>query len=970
MPTVITVAPPTGNAQKDMAAIDAAIKAANAEYMKNPEAGQVTVKLAAGIYAVTGDPANASKGPVELLSGVALVGEGQGETVIKLVDGFNFRINGIVRTALTDVSDVSVSNLTIDGNRANNTGHQAGFICGAKPEEGKTQSDITLSGVEIKNCTAYGFNPHEVSTNVTIENCVAHGNGLDGFVADAVVGGTYRNNVSYDNDRHGFNIQNATTQLTLENNKAYSNGSAGLTIQRGDVPPEDGSPFVWVSDIQVIGGEYYGNTKEGILVKLSDDVMIDGVKVHSNLRQGIRIEGSTDTIVKGSFIYNNSQEADNTYDEINIRLRDDTSVTGKIYYSTGTQIFDNNIYSDGAVNSRWGVREEPTNDDGGATGTSVSGNTFHGSDAGAVSVPGQLNPVFGSANNDTLPGTTVGDEMHGLGGNDTYTINHSTDKIIEQAGEGTDDLAQSWINYTLNDNVEHLTLMGINAINGYGNALNNRLTGNAASNVLKSYGGDDTLIGGSGADSMEGGDGNDTYYVDNVGDIVDEKVNSGLGGIDTIYSSVNYSLSIKDQAGLDQSIAVEKLILTGSAIVAKGNKSSGNNLIGNALNNTLDGLAGEDLMEGRFGDDTYYVDDTGDLVIENANEGNADQILTTVNYTVSANVEHISAIGTGSVILTGNELNNRITGNAAANTLRGGAGHDTLNGSLGADSMEGGDGNDVYYVDNLNDLVVEKPNGGLGGYDTVYSSINYALGADVERVILSGSASRGTGNALSNTVVGNALNNVLNGAEGADRMSGGSGNDSYYVDDRGDVVIETSAAGGTDLIRTSVSYVLSAYVENMYAIGSSAIYLVGNNLNNTLVGNTANNTIKGSSGHDRLYGGAGNDLLYGGVGNDIFVFNTAPNSSLNKDKIMDFDARYDTIRLENAIFKSLKYTGTLSSSHFAIGSGAKDSNDFIGYNKSTGDVWYDYNGSAAGGRTVFANIGANETVTNADFYII
>ncbi|WP_445503627.1 right-handed parallel beta-helix repeat-containing protein [Microvirga sp. G4-2] len=960
MATTITVAPPTGNAQQDMAAIAAAIKDANIEYMKNPGAGQVTVKLAAGTYAVTGDPANPSVGPIELLSGVALVGEGMGETVIRLVDGFNFRINGIVRTALTDVSDVSVSNLTIDGNRANNVGHQAGFICGAKADEGHVQSDITLSGVEIKNCTAYGFNPHEVTTNMTIENCVAHGNGLDGFVADAVAGGIYRNNVSYDNDRHGFNIQNATTQLTLENNTAYSNGSAGLTIQRGDVPPEDGSPFVWVSDIQVVGGEYYGNTKEGILVKLTDDVTIDGAKVYSNLRQGIRIEGSTDTIVKGSLIYNNSQEADNTYDEINIRLRDDSSITGGIYYSTGTQIFNNSIYSDGAVNSRWGVREEPTNDDGGATGTSVYGNTFYGSDAGAVSVPGQLNPVFGSASNDSLPGTAVGDEMHGLGGNDTYTINHSTDKIIEQADEGTDDLAQSWITYTLDDNVEHLTLMGTSAINGYGNALNNRLTGNAAVNVLKSFGGNDTLIGGAGADSMEGGDGDDTYYVDNVSDIVTEKVNAGLGGIDTVYSSVNYLLSG----------AVERLILTGSAIIAKGNTASGNNLIGNALNNILDGLAGEDRMEGGLGSDTYYVDDTGDLVVEAPGEGIADQVFTSVNYTLSANVENISALGVGTLILTGNELNNKLTGNAAANTLKGGVGHDTLNGGLGADSMEGGDGNDVYYVDNVGDRVVEKPNGGLGGYDTVYSSINFALSADVERLILSGTASRGTGNALSNTLIGNASSNLLNGAEGADRMSGGSGNDGYYVDNRGDVVIETSAAGGSDFIRTSVSYVLSNYVENMYAFGSSAIYLVGNDLNNTLSGNAASNTIRGGNGHDKLYGGAGNDLLYGGAGNDIFVFNTALNSSLNKDSILDFDARYDTIRLENAVFKSLKYTGTLSSSHFIIGSGAKDSNDFIGYNKTTGDVWYDYNGSAAGGRTVFANIGANETVTNADFYII
>src|SRR5689334_8180793 len=98
---VINVAAPTGNAQKDMQAINAAIKAANIAYQNNPAGGQVTVKLAAGTYAVTGDPANPSKGCIELLSGVSLVGDGMGETVIRLDDGFNQRINGIVRTALT-----------------------------------------------------------------------------------------------------------------------------------------------------------------------------------------------------------------------------------------------------------------------------------------------------------------------------------------------------------------------------------------------------------------------------------------------------------------------------------------------------------------------------------------------------------------------------------------------------------------------------------------------------------------------------------------------------------------------------------------------------------------------------------------------------------------------------------------------------------------------------------------------------
>lgn len=509
MPTVITVSAATGDAKKDTAAIKAAVDAAHKAYLLNPSE-QVTVQLGTGTYVVTGDPNNASVGPIELRSGVALVGAGAGQTTIKLADNFNARINGIVRTALEDVEHVTVANLTIDGNRAHNTEHQAGFICGIKDDgSGRVQSDITLTGVEIRNCTAYGFNPHEVSYNVTIKNCTSHGNGLDGFVADGVVGGVYENNSAYGNDRHGFNIQNASSNLDLLNNKAYLNGSAGITIQRGDLFREGETTIEWVTDVRIIGGEYYGNTKEGILVKLSDDVTIDHALVHDNMRQGIRIEGSTDTIVQNSNVFNNSQEADNTYDEIQIRLRDDT-ITGTTYYATNTQILNNTISSSGSVNARYGVREEPTNDDGGPTGTIVSGNSISGMDTGSISVPSYV--WIGTSGNDTLQGTTGGEEMRGLGGDDTYIVNHSGDVVTEASGAGNDTVRSS-ITYTLLANVENLTLTGSGTINGHGNELNNILVGNSAANVLKGNNGNDTVEGGLGTDSLYGGAGNDVFVL-------------------------------------------------------------------------------------------------------------------------------------------------------------------------------------------------------------------------------------------------------------------------------------------------------------------------------------------------------------------------------------------------------------------------------------------------------------------------
>ena len=100
------------------------------------------------------------------------------------------------------------------------------------------------------------------------------------------------------------------------------------------------------------------------------------------------------------------------------------------------------------------------------------------------------------------------------------------------------------------------------------------------------------------------------------------------------------------------------------------------------------------------------------------------------------------------------------------------------------------------------------------------------------------------------------------------------------------------------------------------------------------------------------------------------MFNTGLSSRTNKDWTTDWNARYDTIRLENAVFKALTKTGTLSKSFFKLGAAAGDANDFVGYNKDTGDLWYDPNGNKAGGQVAFAYIGKNKAIAYNDFVVI
>lgn len=375
------------NTTNDSAAINAAIRAASAQYLQNPSAGPVTVILPAGTFIVSGT-GDKSDGAIELLTGTILQGAGMGQTILKVADGWAGDITGVVRTPYNEVTrDAGLLNLTIDGNRDQTTGKIDGFYTGVRPGSTQQDADIHVSGVEILDCSGYGFDPHEQTIRLTIENCVSHGNGLDGFVADYIIDSVYRNNIAYDNDRHGFNITTTATNLLLSNNEAYGNGSAGVVVQRGS------ENIPWPSDIQIVGGTYHDNAREGILTRMADDVTVDGATVYGNQRQGVRIEGSTDTTVKNSTIYNNSQAGHNTYDEVQIIQRAD-STTGRTYYSTHTQILNNKIYSDGAIDARYGVREEPTNDDAGATATVVSDNTITGMASGTVSVPSTAdNPV-------------------------------------------------------------------------------------------------------------------------------------------------------------------------------------------------------------------------------------------------------------------------------------------------------------------------------------------------------------------------------------------------------------------------------------------------------------------------------------------------------------------------------------------------------------------------------------------------
>ncbi|TDQ80908.1 hemolysin type calcium-binding protein [Dongia mobilis] len=574
-------------------------------------------------------------------------------------------------------------------------------------------------------------------------------------------------------------------------------------------------------------------------------------------------------------------------------------------------------------------------------------NDLSGGDGNDTLLGGAGNDTLdGGIGDDTLDGGTGNDVMSGGEGNDTYLVDNAKDEIVGEDGLVGHDTVKATLSYALADGLEDLYLLGT-AANGTGNAEDNKLVGNDAANLLD---------GGAGNDILIGGKGNDTYVIDSADDVIDEAIGVG-GGIDTVRSSIGFSLAAHAN--------VENLTLTDDGVDAdidgEGNDSNnvisgnaGNNkLTGGKGNDTLLGLGGDDTLEGGEGidnlqggkgDDLYLVNlvqvgsgatatvKLEDTLSESSNEGvdsielssGSIALAKATTLVLAANFENLDASGTADTKLnvTGNALANTLIGNQADNildggagndVLRGGAGNDILIGGLGVDELYGGDGDDTYRVDE-NDLIDEE---GSTGTDTVEmtatkAGLAFSLGADIENFRLLGTlAGDVAGNELDNHIVGNAAANKLEGGDGddtldggagADTLIGGLGNDTYIVDNLKDSVDETGG-DGVDTVKASALLASGiAGVENYIYTGTAAWTFTGTDDDNEitggigadkLFGGIGNDLLVGNAGNDWLDGGDGDDTLVGGAGNDTYVIES------NDDTIVEIGGPaggVDTIR--------------------------------------------------------------------------
>lgn len=280
--------------------------------------------------------------------------------------------------------------------------------------------------------------------------------------------------------------------------------------------------------------------------------------------------------------------------------------------------------------------------------------------------------------------------MIGTAGNDTFVVDNTQDTVTEALNQGTD-LVQSMVSYTLPNNVENLTLTSYFNVDGTGNLLDNVIVGNSGNNKLI---GSINDYNGGGNDTLQGGAGDDTYTVVGNADTVIEALDEGIDSV-TLIGDANRGWNYALPAN------VENLTVSGAGWIFP---NQDRNFFGNALNNSIkgdpgwfnyiDGGAGADTMIGGTTSfsDTYVVDDLGDVIIERG-FSQSDLVLSSISYTLGANLENLTLTGTVVIDGTGNELNNVLTGNSAANVLTGGAGNDT-------------------YVIGAGDTIVERPGTG------------------------------------------------------------------------------------------------------------------------------------------------------------------------------------------------------------------------------------------------------------------
>jgi Ca2+-binding RTX toxin-like protein len=465
------------------------------------------------------------------------------------------------------------------------------------------------------------------------------------------------------------------------------------------------------------------------------------------------------------------------------------------------------------------------------------------------------------------------------------------------------------------------------------------IVGTDSNDILKGDIGNDTLQGGLGSDVLDGGAGNDVLAGGTGGPSADDRFEASFGN-DTVYGG---NIGSDDDPNLDfntinylnrgfASVRVEFGSNSRSGTVVKSGGGTdtffaidevrgtdgADTFIGGSGAGTqrFVGYAGNDIFDGTLGQNE----------VDYRQEAKAAKLTTGLTINLATGVVQDATGGTDTLIaiervrgtensdyIIGNTLNNRLRGDAGDDIIEGGGGNDNIDGGLGIDTV-------VFSFASTASVMTATDTGwrirGPEGTSTLVTNVERLRFADGDHIF------------------GTAFGELVNGGAGNDRLFGVVGNDTLY-----------GLAG-----------------------------------NDSLLGGLGRDRVFGGSGNDTVAGGLGNDQLYGQTGRDVFVFDSKlgtarTDRSVNFDRVVDFNVRFDSLWLDNAVFKKLGLRGTeqspakLNKAYFEVGDRADDRNDYLLYNSKTGVLSYDADGSGSGRAVEFAQLAKHLKLTYHDFFI-
>ncbi|MFZ4406874.1 MAG: M10 family metallopeptidase C-terminal domain-containing protein [Paracraurococcus sp.] len=536
-----------------------------------------------------------------------------------------------------------------------------------------------------------------------------------------------------------------------------------------------------------------------------------------------------------------------------------------------------------------------------AAGTATDGDAAGDTLASIENLTGSAYDDFlaGTAGSNRLAGGWGNDTIIGGGGRDTLTGGPGNDSVLldgsfgeARGGAGHDSLVatQPWV--TLfgeagNDTITatgFATLRGGDGADSLNGGTRTQVLGDAGNDSLVAGGGDfATLLGGNDDDSLsaasgdqhslDGGAGNDTLVATGG---ISTTLRGGLGA-DSLEAAGGGSFLLESGAGED------RVLVRGGSFntVRAGGDADRITLAEGASYVFAYGGDGADTIQGTDAAPglSYFYGEAGDDRLT-AGDGPGDRLDGGAD-----NDTLLGGSGRDMLIDGADGLDN--------DSLDAGGGDDYLTSSGGRDTLIGGTGFDSAFVNRPGLLqaatILVDGSGVIGATlpdGTVLQGLeqlSIVLGSGADTVTLGAGDDAITGGAADDRLAGGAGNDTLDGGPGADLLAGGAGDDTYVLDDPGDIIVEMPGGRDTAWLMTAAgvfdAYTMAIGLEDAAVQGDGAVTVIGNELDNGIAGNADADTLRGGAGDDTLTGNGGNDRLEGGAGQDVAVFNGIADSA-------------------------------------------------------------------------------------------